>query len=91
MDKRYQRLDTLAKSRGAYSPKCLRDAEPFIIKNNGGNTGDSQKLLKYAILADRLDLFGAHCEVFGSLISPMDRASFFPVGQQSGGFHVYIG
>ncbi|HEY5139815.1 MAG TPA: hypothetical protein VIJ25_10940, partial [Methylococcales bacterium] len=61
---------------GSYSPKCLKGAENYIKDLNGGNTSEAEKLLKYALLADRLDLFGNECQIFGSLITPQDRAKF---------------
>jgi len=75
-DSRYQRLIKQAVSLGAYSPKCLKGAENYIKDLNGGNTADAEKLLKYALLADRLDLFGNRCEVFGSYRTPVERALF---------------
>ena len=75
-DSRYQRLLKQAVSLGSYSPKCLKGAENYIKDLNGGNTADAEKLLKYALLADRLDLFGNKCEVFGSYRTPVERAMF---------------
>jgi RHS repeat-associated protein len=75
-DIRYKRLASQAVSLGSYSPKCLKGAENYIKDLNGGNTSDAEKLLKYALLADRLDLFGNDCEVFGGNRTPEDRALF---------------
>ena len=75
-DSRYQRLLKQAVSLGSYTPKCLKGAENYIKDLNGGNTADAEKLLKYALLADRLDLFGNRCEVFGSYRMPAERALF---------------
>jgi len=75
-DPRYQRLLKQAVSLKSYTPKCLKGAENYIKDLNGGNTADAEKLLKYALLADRLDLFGNRCEVFGSFRTPAERAHF---------------
>jgi len=78
-DERYRRLSQTAKSRGAYYPKCLSGAEPYILTQNGGpENSDAQKLLKYALLADQLDFFGNQCQVFKSYNanSPEARATF---------------
>jgi len=75
-DSRYQRLLKQAVSLGSYTPKCLKGAENYIKDLNGGNTADAEKLLKYALLADRLDLFGNRCEVLGSAGTPAERAHF---------------
>jgi len=45
-------------------PRCLAGAEDYILANNGGNTPDSQNLLAYALLADKLDIFGNGCQAF---------------------------
>ena len=78
-DERYRRLSQTAKSRGSYYPKCLSGAENLILKNNGGaGSGDGEKLLKYALLADKLDFFGNSCQVFSEAgaRTPEARAKF---------------
>lgn len=75
-DGRYRRLLGQAEALGSYSPKCLKGAENYILDLNGGYTADAAKLLKYALLADRLDLFGNHCQVFGGYNTPKERALF---------------
>ncbi len=62
-DARYSRLSSLADSKKSNTPKCIYGAESYIRDRNGGDTEDSNKLLKYAVLADRLDLFGNDCQV----------------------------
>ncbi|MBU0578248.1 S-layer homology domain-containing protein, partial [Patescibacteria group bacterium] len=63
-DPRFQRLTALAQARNSYYPKCLYGAEDLIRYYNGGDTQEADNLLQYAILADRLDLFGNNCQVF---------------------------
>lgn len=76
-DERYRRLSQEAKSRGSYYPKCLSGAENFILNQNGGGA-DAQKLLKYALLADKLDFFGNTCQIFNEAgaRTPEARATF---------------
>jgi|GEM_PF-2910541 len=76
-DERYRRLSQTAKSRGAYYPKCLSGAENIILSQNGGGA-DAEKLLKYALLADKLDFFGNTCQVFNEAgaRTPEARATF---------------
>jgi hypothetical protein len=76
-DTRFQRLTALAESRKSYTPKCLKGAENHIRENNGGGD-DADRLLKYALLADRLDLFGNSCQVFNEYgaTTPEARADF---------------
>ncbi len=46
-------------------PRCLAGAEDYILNNNGGpGLQDSQNLLAYALLADKLDIFGNQCQAF---------------------------
>ena len=75
-DSRYLMLKSQAESLNSYSPKCIKGAENYIKDLNGGNTADAEKLLKYALLADRLDLFGKNCDVFGGYTAPSERAQF---------------
>ena len=75
-DSRYQSLTDQTESLNSYSPKCIKGSENYIKDLNGGNTADAEKLLKYALLADKLDLFGNKCEVFGSYSTPLERAQF---------------
>ncbi len=75
-DARYSALSSEAESLNSYTPKCLRGAENYIRDYNGGYTADSNNLLKYALLADRLDLFGNDCQIFGSYTTPSQRAKF---------------
>ncbi|MBU0577349.1 S-layer homology domain-containing protein, partial [Patescibacteria group bacterium] len=63
-DPRFQRLTALAEARNSHYPKCLYGAEDLIRYYNGGDTQEADNLLQYAILADRLDLFGNNCQVF---------------------------
>ena len=76
-DERYRRLSQTAKSRGSYYPKCLSGAEKSILSQNGGGA-DAEKLLKYALLADKLDFFGNTCQVFNEAgaRTPEARATF---------------
>jgi len=76
-DERYRRLSQTAKSRGSYYPKCLSGAENIILSQNGGKA-DGEKLLKYALLADKLDFFGNTCQVFNEkgARTPESRADF---------------
>lgn len=68
-DERYKRLSSQSSN-----TSCLSGAEQYILNNNANNT----KLLKYALLADKLGLFGNECEVFNrsGAYSPNQRASF---------------
>jgi hypothetical protein len=75
-ESRYIALRSRAEKLNSYTPKCLKGAENFIKDLNGGNTLQTEKLLKYVLLADRLDLFGNKCQVFGDLVTPQDRANF---------------
>ncbi|MBU1683001.1 S-layer homology domain-containing protein [Patescibacteria group bacterium] len=72
-DPRFQRLTALAEARNSNYPKCLAGAEDYILENNGNDT----KLLEYALLADRLDLFGNECQVFDEFgaTTPESRAN----------------
>jgi len=63
-DPRFQRLSNDARIKNVNRPKCLAGAEEYILKNNGGISLGSQNLFEYAILADKLDFFGAGCELF---------------------------
>lgn len=86
-DERYRVLSQLAKAKGAYFPKCLVGAEQYILKNNGGEgSSDGEKLLKYALLADKLDLFGNSCQIFAEkgARTPEERAAFLqkPITRQ---------
>jgi len=70
-DSRYQRLasDERIKLREI---RCLAGAEEYILAKNDRN------LLDYALLADKLDLFGNKCQVFteAGFNSAKDRAAF---------------
>jgi hypothetical protein len=77
-DKRFKELEALADSRDSYSPKCIIGAEGFIKANGGGNTSEAARLLEYAVLADRLDLFGNNCQVFAEngAVTAKQKADF---------------
>jgi flagellar motility protein MotE (MotC chaperone) len=78
-DERFRRLSQTARARGSYFPKCLAGAEQFILQNNGGEGfPDAEKLLEYALYADRLDMFGSTCQVFSEAgaYTPKERAEF---------------
>ncbi|MFH0837965.1 MAG: S-layer homology domain-containing protein [Patescibacteria group bacterium] len=78
-DERYRRLSQTAKARGSYFPECLSGAENFILNNNGGSGHpEGEKLLQYALLADKLDFFGNRCQVFSTYgaNTPQAKADF---------------
>ncbi len=73
-DLRFLRLAALARQKGFAQPLCLVGAEERILQNNAGD----RKLLAYALLADRLRLFGESCELFAQAgkTAPAQRADF---------------
>jgi len=75
-DARLKTLEAKAVSNSSLSPKCLNGAENFIRSDNGGATQDAANMLGIALLADRLDLFGAHCEALSGLRTYRARANF---------------
>ncbi|MBN1258913.1 hypothetical protein JXA05_04115, partial [Candidatus Peregrinibacteria bacterium] len=74
-DSRFSALTALAESRPA--PNCLGGAEG-AIREAGGGGGEGERLLAYALLADRLGFFGGRCELFTErgLLSPNARANY---------------
>ncbi len=85
-DVRYQRLADDPRIQGRV-PRCLAGAEDSILENNGGaDEKDAQKLLAYALLADKLDLFGNRCQIFeeNNKKTPQKRAEFLqePITRQ---------
>ena len=69
------------------SVRCLKGAEDYILNNNGGaDSLDAQNLLAYALLADKLDVFGNQCQLFeeNNANTPSVRADFLqqPIKRQ---------
>ncbi len=85
-DTKFQRLSSESRIQKVHKPKCLEGAEGYILNNNGGDTSDTQNLLSYAILADKLDFFGSNCEFFSQngANSPQARADLLqkPITRQ---------
>jgi len=56
------------------APRCLAGTENSILENNGG----SVDLLEYALMADKLDVFGNACQAFTAkgLRKPEQRAEY---------------
>ena len=77
-DWQYTFLRVTAEENGSYAPKCLMGAENMILDLAGGNNKDSQKLLDYAIMADRVDFFGNDCQVMkrDGAMTPEQRAQW---------------
>lgn len=76
-DERFSRLVQKTIDNKSLSTKCLQGARNLILNNNGGeNNEGARKLYIYALLADRLDLFGNSCQVFGDATGPFQRAEF---------------
>lgn len=76
-DVKFKKLASDPRIQKVILPKCLEGAEPFILNANGGNTPDSKNLLAYALLADKLDLFGSDCQLFAEFhaTTPEQRAA----------------
>ena len=76
-DPKFKALSSDPRIKNVTHPKCLKGAEPHLIKNNGGYSQDSYNLLSYAILADKLDLFGSECQLFNeyNAVTPEQRAA----------------
>jgi len=86
-DDRFIRLSSDPRLENVNVGKCLEGAEDFILKNNdGGDNLSTGNLLTYAMLADKLDFFGAHCEFFtrAGADTPEKRAALLqkPVTRQ---------
>jgi len=77
-DSRFIRLSSDPRIKNVKTPKCLDGAEPYILDNNGGSSPDTDNLLSYAMLADKLDLFGNECQLFtqAGKNTPVQRADY---------------